>query len=107
VKRSPLDQLLLEAGSALANRGSPVFRNAAARAAGALFIPGPPDCSAGKAGAARALRETIKALASVETPQAREKVAEAVRLMIAAVNSEPSAARPVIKGEPRKYWVEQ
>jgi hypothetical protein len=107
-RAAALALLLLEAGNVSANYTSATFREHGSREAGKLYLPGPEEIGTGPAIAARALRDAMRAMASMQSAEGRRHVADAMRALIAAVRAEP---KPLTQDERREYparpyWIE-
>ena len=99
-----MERLLVEAGTVATRWESATFREHGAREAAKLFLPSFEDAGAGRALAARALRECLRALHAIGNDGARQHIAIAMRNLIEAIRTEPNE-QP--ESEPtRPYWIE-
>lgn len=99
----PLEQLCLEAKTLAAHRASPQFRELAAREAERIPFPTAAEHGPGKAGAARALRELLKAVPRFGDAAARDRLVEAAALTAEALRTEPDRPPPGSAREP--FWL--
>ena len=104
---SQFDSLLLEAGAVSARFRSQQFRAHGALCANKTYLPDANEIGAARAFAARAIRDCLRALNSVSSDDARERIASAMRDLIAAVRIEQPKPKREASEVATPYWVEK
>ena len=103
---SPLDRLLLEAGSVSLNYRSSTHRASAAREVAQLELDDLFDTGCAKAHLGLAIREAVIGLASLTSGAARAAAANGIASLVRAARSEPSSPKAKSTEAAPPYWLE-